>query len=596
MASESPFLNLPRELRDEIYRHYVMFEGGLDYNFEYDGQGRANSQNILRNLAPASSTDRIDLALRSTCKQIHRETEGLILKFNTITFSNTRISRKNSDEVRVRAARWHFLRVPLTMEAASFLYYEDDTVVRPCYTQAVVDEVVRTHPSIGPLLRTLLKENTPWAEVNSAHKVLQARPHKHCPEDGPGPTGSWGIVRSSMRAALMHALKVTADHDCFSSGPASQRPTFPPREILALDSEFPAWSIPTDDELLKLSRPYEKKSAHGCDDGFEYCHASRQLQMSEFWNGPRYFTVPQADSHGLGEYEAEMDNRGKYRFSAASVAIKFLSSLPSGLRRYLRRIRLLENNTSVAFPESHALGLINFCVENPKLRVERRVSVWKTILQQHSDDINNEGCELSSIPERQRSITWAYDWLGFSTMRATNNIALWAMEAASLIPAGMPKESFTLVLDGTLADDAFSDVFIKYIQRDAAWQMAWQLALEQKEGQPQAGEHRIDDDHFMRLRGSTCYLYEGFPLVIDEMTNNRSKLIQCTFNTGPKIWDVEAELNKYQPLDEKKWDNLRRDHEDSFYWREYDAREWKKGGAYKTEVLPYQSDDEYFSD
>jgi hypothetical protein len=56
----------------------------------------------------------------------------------------------NSDEVRVRAARFHFLRVPLTMEAAAFLYYEDDTVVRPCYTKAVVDVSQQTHPSPTP--------------------------------------------------------------------------------------------------------------------------------------------------------------------------------------------------------------------------------------------------------------------------------------------------------------------------------------------------------------------------------------------------------------------------------------------------------------
>lgn len=139
MATESAFLNLPRELRDDIYRFYVTFEDGLVYNFAYGEDEKPKSQNILENLAPSNKRDRIDLALRSTCKQVHDETEGLILKFNAITFSNTRISRSNSDEVRVRAARFHYLRVPLTMDAAAFLYYEDGTVVRPCYTSAVVD-------------------------------------------------------------------------------------------------------------------------------------------------------------------------------------------------------------------------------------------------------------------------------------------------------------------------------------------------------------------------------------------------------------------------------------------------------------------------
>lgn len=151
MACESAFLNLPRELRDEIYRFYVSFEDGLVYNFEYGQEEKPRPHNVLGNLGPANKKDRIDLALRSTCRQVHSETEGLILKFNTITFSSTHISRRNSDEVRVRAARFHYLRVPLTMEAASFLYYEDDTVVRPCYTSAVVEVSQKIPPSLALL-------------------------------------------------------------------------------------------------------------------------------------------------------------------------------------------------------------------------------------------------------------------------------------------------------------------------------------------------------------------------------------------------------------------------------------------------------------
>ncbi|POS68546.1 hypothetical protein DHEL01_v213060 [Diaporthe helianthi] len=307
-----------------------------------------------------------------------------------------------------------------------------------------------------------------------------------------------------MRAALMHTLKVTADHDCFGSGPAAERPTFPPLEILALDTEFPAWSIPTDDDLLKLSRPYAKKTPDAHHDG-------------------------------------------------------------------------------------HARGLVGFCVENRKLRVERRVSVWNTILQQQQDDLND-------VPEMTQETAWACDETGFTTVRATDNIALWLMEAASLIPAGMPKDSFTLILDGAPGNDVLSDVFIKYIQRDAAWQMAWQIALERKDGQSKTGEQNLLDDHFMRLRGASCYLYEDFPLVLDEIINNRSKLIQCTFDTGPKIWDVGTELNKYQSLDDEAWDKHRHNHRDMFYWRQLEPSEGFDNVGCKTEILPYKSDDEYLSD
>lgn len=305
----------------------------------------------------------------------------------------------------------------------------------------------------------------------------------------------------------MHALKVTADHGCFSGGPAAQRPTCPPREMLALDAEFPAWSIPTDADLLKLSRPYAWKTTDFCEN--TYCHSSRQLHTTEFWNGSRYHEWVPPESLELGprlgvEETTESDNRGKYRFSAASVAIKFLSSLPGNMRLHLRHLRLLENNVCVAFPESHAQGLISFCVENPNLRVERRVSMWKAIFQQqtrHNDTWNTvNGLE---VPEQQHLISKLCDDTGFPTSSITDNLALWVMEAAALVPAGMPEKSFTLVLDGAPGDDILLDVFMNYVQRDAAWQRAWEIASERATGKPETGEQETDD-HFMRLRGPRC--------------------------------------------------------------------------------------------
>jgi hypothetical protein len=95
---------------------------------------------------------------------------------------------------------------------------------------------------------------------------------------------------------------------------------------------------------------------------------------------------------------------------------------------------------------------------------------------------------------------------------------------------------------------------------------------------------------------TTTDLYEDFPLVLDDIISNRSKLIQCTFNTGPKIWNIETELNKYQPLNEEAWDDLRKNNEDMFYWRQLKHRENFGNVVYKREILPYDSDDEYFSD
>lgn len=307
----------------------------------------------------------------------------------------------------------------------------------------------------------------------------------------------------------MQALQVTADHGCFRSGPAAQRPTFPPREMLALDSEFPAWSIPTDDDLLKLSRPYAWKTTISCDDGSHYCHSSRQLQTAEFWNGPRYYrtSFPEIlhvfiSPQDTPEYDTESNNRGKFRFSAASVAIRFLASLPRKIRLHLRHLRLLENNVCVAFPESHAQGLISFCVENPKLRVERRVNLWKAIFQ-HPNRQHHLVNDLDGDPETQHLYARTDAQTSFPTDTITDNLALWIMEAVALVPAGMPENSFTLVLDGAPGNDVLLDVFMNYIQRDAAWQRAWEIASERATGKPQTEEPETDD-HFMYLRGPRC--------------------------------------------------------------------------------------------
>ncbi|KAK7710786.1 hypothetical protein SLS64_005691 [Diaporthe eres] len=177
----------------------------------------------------------------------------------------------------------------------------------------------------------------------------------------------------------------------------------------------------------------------------------------------------------------------------------------------------------------------------------------------------------------------------------TDNLALWIMEAAALVPAGMPENSFTLVLDGAPGNDVLLDVFMNYIQRDAAWQSAWEIASERATGKPETEEPETDDQ-FMHLRGPRCYLYEGFPKVIRDIVNHRSKVIQCTFNPGPQLWDPEAELEKYQPNSAEIWDKLRHEHSGKFYWRQIEPHERFADVVYKREILPYESGDEYFSD
>jgi hypothetical protein len=74
MASRSPLLELPRELRDCIYSYYFIAEDGLV--FDYDTTRRS-----------AFCNKPLDLNLQLTCRLLAKETRGLTFKLNTLHFS-----------------------------------------------------------------------------------------------------------------------------------------------------------------------------------------------------------------------------------------------------------------------------------------------------------------------------------------------------------------------------------------------------------------------------------------------------------------------------------------------------------------------------
>jgi hypothetical protein len=70
---QSLIFRLPRELRDEVYYHYVRDENGY-------------SHNPISATLQTSNNDAINLGLQLTCKRIAKEMEGLALRTNSINF------------------------------------------------------------------------------------------------------------------------------------------------------------------------------------------------------------------------------------------------------------------------------------------------------------------------------------------------------------------------------------------------------------------------------------------------------------------------------------------------------------------------------
>lgn len=506
MPPKLSFLDLPPEIRNTIYRHYVTIEKGYVFNFE---TGR------LAALGSDGEMKPIELALKFTCKTVAEEMVGLDFQVNTINFSTG-----YSDRWRVNAGQFHHLQAYFNYALFGMLQdrpqvpkdddadanvdvaqgdlresqdenrdqdkrreqdvgmnqdenalheinnnqiqdqeqwqeqdhdhdHDDDEdqdedegqeedsnedesqaeqIFRPhCCTDVIVEEVAQRYPDLKPILEAVLLGR----DVTS---------------DG----YHFGLVPTFKRQAILYTLELALQH---GSIPEDWYDYIyhPPRQLFALRKRFPPWlCCLTAYELFDAKR-------HAPNNPFT------KRQTEEYWEKPHL--------DGLGDREY---TQGKYRFSATALAIRFLSRLPTYLRMNLRNIRLHEDSMSVAYPETHAQGLIKFCIENPKLHIERHLDLWRNVFQSPSNDeigpflFSFEQSWVTSTTDSERSP-------GLGSLALTDHVALWIMEALALLPLGMPKESFTLILDGGEAPEKCSEIFQQIVQRDAAWQAAWEI-------------------------------------------------------------------------------------------------------------------------
>ncbi|KAF6812014.1 hypothetical protein CMUS01_13158 [Colletotrichum musicola] len=200
----------------------------------------------------------------------------------------------------------------------------------------------------------------------------------------------------------------------------------------------------------------------------------------------------------------------------------------------IRSIVLNEDQRSVAFSECHALGLILYCRENTRLRIDRRVS-RRTVLQTTMADIDY------TVPYAEAKL---------EPSQISYRVAVWILDALELQAAGMPPGCFTLTLDG---DSTCSEIFQTLVQRDTAWQTAIDLCLERDILPALAWDVRRRDSRNLGGRNE-WYLFEAFPQAIEDILAGRS-IVKCTFGLGDawgETCDVERfiEENKSKTMDE----------------------------------------------
>ncbi|KAI4933221.1 hypothetical protein J4E85_003626 [Alternaria conjuncta] len=351
----------------------------------------------------------------------------------------------------------------------------------------------------------------------------------------------WGEAPSIYRDFIQHTLTVLAKHPEFAHDDIEwmdilRTPSgaqLPARNLLDLTNlQSKLWSIPTDGDFM------------------------HNVSIS-----------------GFPTENNDYPNTVRYPFSAAAIAIRFLNCLPLGLRKQIQCLRLVENRTSIAHPECHMRGFIPFCIDMPKLRIERRVSIWKTAstchhpypwLNERRVYVREGRQEGKKKPKRNRRIwpNWSppsfHDWFTAHVLpeaqSVTKAIAPWIIEADALESLGMPAGACTLLFKGDAAvyPKLAHNMFNNVVQHDAAWQMAMDLTFKPKDSEAS----QIEWFAKRRRRG---YFYETFPVLLQHMTAGIGR-IKCDFDLGVEQ-DARTVAQSMPHQSSVHWDWLWRDHQ-----------------------------------
>ncbi|KAI4694268.1 hypothetical protein J4E81_006484 [Alternaria sp. BMP 2799] len=135
--------------------------------------------------------------------------------------------------------------------------------------------------------------------------------------------------------------------------------------------------------------------------------------------------------------------RPEYRHSAASVALRFLHAIPSSSLSQVRTVILQEECESGVNAASHGRGFIPLCQFNRRLRVQRIVNMWSSVFRPRpASRIDYVTAMGGDTPDRMKD-----DRLYSSTI--TKAVETWIAEAQALPSLGMPRDSLSVLLDGS---------------------------------------------------------------------------------------------------------------------------------------------------
>ncbi|KAI4614525.1 hypothetical protein J4E83_007179 [Alternaria metachromatica] len=420
----------------------------------------------------------IGLSLRLVCRQLAAEFQGLALKLNTITFETC-----FSEASREDAGMYHTMIKQIAWRKTEVVKTFAPQLFTPIMAKAVAD----IYPRLSPLVEG-------WSTRSEPELEVLATQEKYC-----------GEAPSIWRDCINTVLSQISEHPDFDvtvqeEGKASRRYWIPDnadRMSKLVDVNPAPWHIPNRKERDQLA----------IVTGVE----------------PEYPWYKQ---------------RTKYTYSAASLALQFLRSLPDSALMAIRNIILAENHETVTHPECHGRGFVEICRQYPKIRIQRFASLWKAVFpvelgtRLDYSSFNEDG-EDASLFERDRleanDITYA--------------VGIWMTEVLVLPLLGMPPGCFTLILDGNPTPDYMTQIF-KVVQRDVAFQAALDIAY---------ATGSLPSPTWIDRRLRTGYTFDVLPGFIQTLSTD-SPLVRCNFDPG-QPHDANKLLDEHRGWTLQDWEN-----------------------------------------
>ncbi|KAM0242863.1 hypothetical protein ACHAP5_007197 [Fusarium lateritium] len=553
MSNKCYITNLPLEIRQQIFVDCFNVQGGYIYDGKVDK---------LRN---ADNTP-IDIALVYTCRSIANDCKHLPLAVNTVHFST--IYREDWRSLagcfNLAATYYNLLEQDLVLHLAHlvtpemhaqlekrFPTFRSKLEAERAFHFRVWDtgddvgpaediEITNTSEPVRPAVCEFIQEFY-WDSVSSMGEQTPGNYHGYFDIDQQAlhynrPTNigethldscdwtyrRWNQDSGEIDQCLTHCLRLIADRNPeeFTARTYVCLPhwngKYPAEDFFNL--RFEQWSIPSRSQVARVL------TLLGVPD-FVW-------KLPDMWAYDVDFELDVGQNTSPGHFPEEYDHptidfelriRERIRFSAASAAIRFLSSLPHYQRTHIRMITINEDLPAVNRASTHGLGLVPFLQENPLLRVQRRVDVAYCFM-----GISwVEHAEIGDLFNSRRF--WSLgDW------QLLTQLSHWLLDALAVSNAGISPGSFTLLLEAGSDADYCTEAFEQLVHHRIAVSQAWDACMASGLlGTALRSEPvRLSPEREMERIANELAVGEAFQQAFMHLVNQTSTTLQCDFNPG----------------------------------------------------------------